>query len=493
MIIIVLEKNDPPPSFLLVPLFWNASTGFHFFREWYRILWEQNTSIIHQIVRELLYIFLILSILFDLMGAKMKKTSIFFAVLIAIVLTLSACTGGKVMKSSLERDLSPDISESSLEQLVAGNNTFAFDLYHAMLEGDANQVYSPYSISLAFAMTYAGARGDTASQMADVLGYTLSDNDLHSAFNQLDLDLAARPDQVDVSDDERFELSIANALWGQEDYQFLPEFLDLLATRYGAGMRLVDFQGNPAQARKLINNWVSDQTQKRIKDIIPAGLPDPLTRLALVNAINFNATWQHQFEPNDTRQGTFYLLDGTESTVDMMGMEDGETFSYADGEGWQAIALPYKGGLAEMVIIMPDEGNFEAFDASLSAQVYDGVISSLAPTMVYLDMPKFTFEASYGLSDALVDLGMTDAFDPGLADFSGMDGSRLLYIGDALHKAFIAVDEKGTEAAAATIVLMAMSAMPLEGIHLTIDHPFFFVIRDVPTNTILFMGRVLNP
>ena len=423
----------------------------------------------------------------------MKKTS-FFAVLITIILTLSACGGGKVSSSSLERITSPDVSASALEQLVAGNTAFAFDLYHALLASGENQNFSPYSISLAFAMTYAGAKGDTASQMADVLGYTLPGEQLHAAWNALDLALARRVEETSgLDEDDRFQLSIANSLWGQEDYQFLPEFLDLLALNYGAGMRLVDFAGDTESARRQINNWVEDQTRDRIKDILAPGSLDPLTRLALVNAIYFKATWTHEFDPNETSDAPFYLLDGGQKTVDMMELEDSESFTYADGDGWQAIALPYKGGLADMVIIMPDEGNFQAFETALDAAQYESILSTLETRNVMLHLPKFTFDTKYGLSDALIQLGMSDAFVPDLADFSGMDGTRSLYIGDAIHQAFIAVDEKGTEAAAATIVIMGMTSMPMEDVILTIDHPFFFVIRDVPTGTILFMGRVLNP
>jgi serpin B len=423
-----------------------------------------------------------------------KHLYVFFAVLITLSLSLSACGGGKVARSRLERVSAPQVPAADLEQLVAGNNAFAFDLYQAVRSPGGNQVFSPYSISLAFAMTYGGARRDTAVQMADVLHYTLSDAQFHPAFNLLDLELARRPDQAaGVDEDDRFELTIANALWGQEDWPFLPEYLDLLATNYGAGMRLVDFQDSPESARRLINDWVSDQTHKRIQDIIPPGMPDPLTRLVLANAIYFKAVWEYEFDANETADALFTLLDGETVTVDMMGLERGETLAYADGDGWQAIALPYKGGLAEMVLIVPDLGNYEAFEAALTADEYAAILSSLERQSVLLHMPKFTFEAEYGLSDALVQMGMVEAFDRDLADFSGMDGQRLLYIGDVLHKAFIAVDEKGTEAAAATIIFVMMASLPMSEITLTIDRPFFFVIRDVPTGTILFMGRVLDP
>jgi serpin B len=425
-----------------------------------------------------------------------KHLHMFFALAVAASLLLSACgpRGGEVAASNLQRVTDPDAAPAELYELVAGDNAFAFDLYQAVRTSDGNLFYSPYSISLALAMTYAGARGETASQMADVLHYTLPNDRLHSAFNTLDLDLARRPEQAaDVDKDQRFELNIVNSLWGQTGWPFLPEYLDLLALNYGAGMRLVDFQNAPESARRQINEWVSDKTNKRIKDIIPPGVLDPSTRLALANAIYFKATWEYEFDPNETSDEPFHLLDGETVSVPMMGMETGRNFAYASGNGWQAVALPYKGGLTEMVIIEPDAGNFEAFESTLTADRYDEILSALEPKKVILSMPKFTFETRYGLSDTLIQMGMQDAFDPSLADFSGMDGQRILFIGDALHEAFVAVDEKGTEAAAATVVIMGMGAMMPEGIVLTIDRPLLFFIRDVPTGTILFMGRVVDP
>jgi len=418
---------------------------------------------------------------------------IFTAVIIPALL-LSACGPGKVAESKLERVSNPNVPAADLGQLVAGNTAFAFDLYQAVRPSTGNLVYSPYSISLAFAMAYGGARGETATQMADTLHYTLPGDQFHPAFNALDLDLARRPDQVtNVDEKDRFQLSIANSLWGQDGWPFLPEYLDLLALNYGAGMRLVNFENAPESVRRQINDWVSDQTRRRIQDIIPPGMIDPSTRLVLANAIYFKATWEYEFDANETSDEPFTLLNGETVRVPMMGMETGRNFAYASGDGWQAVALPYKGGLTEMVVIVPDSGNFEAFESTLTADRYNQIVSALQPQDVNLSMPKFTFETQYGLSDTLVQMGMQDAFDPAMADFSGMDGQRDLYIGNALHKAFIAVDEKGTEAAAATVIIMQAMALMPQGIVLTIDRPFFYVIRDVPTGTILFMGRVMDP
>jgi serpin B len=425
-----------------------------------------------------------------------RPLQILFAFSIIVSLLLASCTprSSATAASKLARVTNPDATPAELTELVSGNNAFAFDLYQAMHTADGNLIYSPYSISLAFAMPYAGARAATASQMAEVLHYTLADGKLHPAFNALDLDLARRPDQAaNVNDKDRFQLSIANSLWGQDGWSFRPEYLDLLAINYGAGMRLVDFAKAPESARKQINDWVSDQTKKRIENIIPPGVLDQSTRLVLANAIYFKATWQREFDANDTADKPFHLLDGTTVLTPMMTFGHSVQLSYAAGEGWQAVALPYKGGLTEMVIIVPDSGNFAAFESTLTARRYNEIVAAFQPQSVELSMPKFKFESEYGLKDLLTGMGMTNAFDPDTADFSGIDDLHPLYIDNALHKAFIAVDEKGTEAAAATVILMAPASMPLEGIKLTIDRPFIYVIRDVPTETILFMGRVLNP
>jgi serpin B len=423
----------------------------------------------------------------------MKKYQNFLiAALIIPALLLSACGPGKIAESRLERVSHPVVGASDLEQLVAGNTAFAFDIYHAVQPTKGNLVYSPYSISLAFAMAYGGARGDTASQMADTLHFTLPGDQFHPTFDALDLDLARRPEQTGLDRKEQFQLSIANSLWGQDGWSFLPEYLDLLAANYGAGMRLVDFKNTPEDARKQINKWVSDQTKERIKDIIPPGAIDILTRMVLANAIYFKATWEHEFDANNTSDEPFHLLDGQTISAPMMGTERGENFAYAAGDGWQAIALPYKGLLTEMVIIVPETGNFETFESTLNTEGHNRILAAMQAQEVILSMPKFTFEAQLGLGDTLSAMGMQAAFDRNAADFSGINGARDLFISDAIHKAFIAVDEKGTEAAAATIVMMMEASLP-QGIILIIDRPFIFFIRDVPTGTILFMGRVMDP
>ena len=214
--------------------------------------------------------------------------------------------------------------------------------------------------------------------------------------------------------------------------------------------------------------------------------------MVLANAIYFKAIWENEFDASKTHEEPFHLLNGGTVSVPMMGMKTGENLAYAAGEGWQAVALPYKGGLTDMVVIVPDLVNFETFESTLTAERYNGILAAMQPQEVILSMPKFTFEARIGLKEFLSGMGLQAAFDLNAADFSGIDARRGLFIGDAIHNAFISVDEKSTEAAAATFIMMMQSRVP-QGIVLTIDRPFFFFIRDVPTGTILFMGRVLEP
>jgi len=382
------------------------------------------------------------------------------------------------------------VDEADLTALVSGNNAFAFDLYQALRAEDGNLFYSPYSISLALAMTYAGARGETAQQMADTLHFVLPQDRLHSAFNSLDIELSRRGEDAKGKDGGGFRLNIVNAIWGQKGYHFLTTFLDPLAENYGAGLRIQDFVGAPEESRITINNWVSDQTEGRIRDLIPQGVIDELTRLVLTNAIYFNAAWQYPFDEDLTSDGSFYPLDGGEVTVPMM--RQTELLGYTEGDGYQAVELLYDGGELSMVILLPAPGQFEAFEGALDAQQVDGIIDRLEQRQVALTMPKFEFESSFGLKEALAEMGMPVAFSES-ADFSGMTGNRDLFIADVIHKAFVSVDEAGTEAAAATAVVMTLTAVPDTPVEVTVDHPFVFLIRDIETDTILFVGRIVNP
>jgi serpin B len=240
-----------------------------------------------------------------------------------------------------------------------------------------------------------------------------------------------------------------------------------------------------------INNWASEQTEGRIKNLLPPGVITPLTRLILTNAIYFKARWENEFSERMTQDDSFYLLDGSTVTVPMMHQQT--RLAYAEGNDCQAVRLPYLGGEIAMVVLLPREGNFEAFEGSLEANKLNEIIEDMETREVKLALPKFEFEANYKLEKTLSDLGMPVAFEQGAADFSGMTGNRELFISDAIHKTFVSVDEKGTEAAAVTAIAMAMSAPPSGPVDFTANRPFIFLIQDIETGSILFIGRVLNP
>ena len=428
----------------------------------------------------------------------MKKLIIW--ALVIVLIGLGACTPtapgntikatGMTLKSEKQRNESPEIASSDIPSLTDGNGVFAFNLYKLVSQEEGNLFYSPYSISAALAMTYAGARGDTEKQIADTLQFYLSQKELHPAFNSLDRELTSRGEGAKGKDGEGFRLNIVNAIWGQKDYTFLVSFLDTLAENYGAGLRILDFINEPEQSRITINDWVSDETEGRIKDLIPQGTIDALTRLVLTNAIYFNAAWQYPFEEDATSPGVFHLVNGSEVSVPMM--EQKESFAYSKGNNYQAVELPYDGREISMVILLPDSDQFEAFEKAIDYQRIKGIIEDLEGREVRLTMPKFEFDSDFSLNKILTEMGMPVAFSSD-ADFSGMTGNKDLFISDVIHKAFVSVDEAGTEAAAATAVIMKLTAMPETPIEVTLDRPFIFLIRDIETGAILFIGRVMNP
>ncbi len=396
----------------------------------------------------------------------------------------------EVAKSSESRITSPDTTVSQMAALVSGNSAFAFNLYQQLTKTNTgNMFYSPYSISTALAMTYAGANGDTATQMAKALDFTLPQSQLHPAFNDLALQLASRGQGASGTNGKSFALNIANALWCEKTFNFLPDFLNTLGQNYGAGVNLLDFVNSPEPSRITINNWVSNETNDKINNLIPAGAITPQTRLVLTNAIYFDAAWQNPFSADKTHNGTFNLLDGSTVSVPMMNNEG--SYGYTKGSGYQAVELPYSGNQVAMDIIMPDAGNFTKFESGMTANSISGIIGNLQNGSLSLTMPKFSFDSSFSLKDALTALGMPIAFSD-QADFSGMTGNKDLTIADVVHKAYVAVDEQGTEAAAATGVIMSAMAI-LNQNTLTVDHPFIFVIRDMQTGALLFVGRVMNP
>jgi serpin B len=423
-----------------------------------------------------------------------------------VVLILAGCASGgsssgsgkppetpwQEVKSNKQRATAPEVEPADLQKLIADNSAFALALYQAVRETEGNLFFSPYSLSLALAMTYAGARADTESQMAAALHFGLPQEKLHPAFNALDLSLPrGKAKTKEGQPTEGFRLHIANALWGQTDDQFLPAFLDTLAENYGAGLQLLDFRADPEAARDTLNRWVSEQTEKKIQDLFPQGSITELTRLVLANAIYFNAAWLHPFEAERTRDGDFHLLDGGKVTVPMM--TETEMLGYAAAEGYQAVELPYAGGDFSMVVMLPAEGQFAQFEQSLDVGRVGAIVSGLQTANVHLTLPKFTYSTRLSLKQTLTAMGMKDAFVPNIADFSGMAGTRDLFIMDVLHQAYVKVDEAGTEAAAATGVVVGVTSAPPPPVEVRIDRPFLFVIRHRETGTLLFVGRVVDP
>ena len=432
---------------------------------------------------------------------RLQKTTLLLTGLFTLLLTgcaimnsTSPDTGkAQVLESNKPRVDIGNIPAADLKKLAEGNTAFTMDLYHKVQSEPGNLFYSPYSISAALAMTYAGAEGSTAEEMAAVLRFTLAQEGLHPAFNALDQKLAALAEiEIPENQGDPFQLNIANAIWGQKDFHFEEDFLDTLAENYGAGLRLLDFFSQPEDSRESINQWVSDETKEKIQDLIPQGGITSDTRLVLSNAIYFKATWAEQFLKGRTEEGIFYGLGGEEISTQMMKTGSDAYFRYYQGVGYQAVELPYIGNQASMLVIVPDQGNFEEFENQLSSNTLNQILNGLAYSPVALTFPKFEFESEISLAQILAEMGMPTAFS-NTADFSGMTGSKDLFISDVFHKAFVSVDEEGTEAAAATAVEMATSSMPESPIELTVDRPFLFLIRAQETDTILFIGRMVNP
>jgi len=367
--------------------------------------------------------------------------------------------------------------------LVAGNTRFALDLYDQLRKEDGNLFFSPFSLSTALAMTYGGARGNTAAEMADTLHFELAQERLHPAFARLQQGL-------DVSEDEDagYRLHIANALWPQKGYAFLPEFFELCQAHYRAGLQTVDYAGATEEARQTINRWVEQRTEEKIKELLKPGVLTPLTTLVLTNAIYFKGDWAAQFDKEKTTDAPFTLLDGEQVSVPLMN-QAGE-FRYTEDSAVQVLELPYAGEALSMVVVLPRQHDgLPALEKSLSAKKLADWLSKLRPRTVRVGLPRFKMTSEFKLNEVLQALGLRGAFTGG-ADFSGMTGSRDLFISAVVHKAFVDVNEEGTEAAAATGVVMLKGGLPPA---FRADHPFLFLIRDVRTGSILFFGRVLNP
>jgi serpin B len=395
-------------------------------------------------------------------------------------------SGVRLVKAETGRVQSPDVTDGQISDLVRGNNEFAFEMYREQ-GGSENLVFSPYSISLAFSMAYAGARGETETQMAETLGF-LPQETQHPAFNAVESRMSGLGEKGD-DPSPPFRLNVANSAWGQEGFRFEQAYLETLAEQYGAGMRSTDF-GQPERASEEINAWVEDETEDRIKDLITPESVSPPTRLVLANAVYFKAALASSFVQEKTEDGTFALPGGGEVTVPLM--RQTSYLPYAEGEGYQAVRLPYKAGAADMLVVLPEEGRFEEIEGRLDAVLLDEVDAKMDPdAYVRLTMPRFDFETQLGLVPLLRSMGMKLPFG-GAADFGGITREASLFIGDARHKANITVDEKGTEAAAATFLAFPTSGPPpLQ--EMTANRPFLFAVTERETGAVLFLGRVTDP
>jgi serpin B len=407
---------------------------------------------------------------------------------------LSACGDDEASASELVMSKAPRTSAdpAAASEAASALSLFSTDLYAILERTEGNLVFSPYSAAVALAMTRNGAAGETLDQMSAVL-HANQAGDLDAGLNAIDQALATRPGEYKWADETvKLELATANQLWGQRDYPFHDAFLDKLAASYGAGIRLVDYIKATEDARKAINAWVSDQTRERIPELIPEGVLDSDTRLVLTNAIYLNAPWMHRFNKDATAPGPFTRLEG--STVEARLMRLSEELRFAKGSGYQAVELPYIDGSLSMLVIVPDSGKFADFQSAFSADTLETIVSDLKTAQVKLAFPRFEYRTQASLKDALKEMGMSIAFEPGLADFSAMspDGKNL-FIQDVIHEAFIAVDEDGTEAAAATAVVVGRTSAPQDIVELTVDRPFLYAIRDNDTGAILFLGRLLDP
>lgn len=412
-------------------------------------------------------------------------------VLILVVVMATAADS-----QAMEKATSMEKTDKRL--VAAGNNKFALELYTKLRSREGNLFFSPYSISTALAMAYAGARGETETEMAKVLhfptvpGETVAVNDkfarmrFHSVFGNIVKDLNVRGRKGG------YELTVANALWGQKGYRFLEEFLELIKTNYDGQLNEIDFIRATEAARKAINVWVEKKTNNKIKNLIRKGVLSSMTRLVLTNAIYFKGNWARQFKEDRTKKTPFTLADGRKMDVAMMNQTG--RFKYMETESFQGLELPYVDDELSMIILLPKEfDGLDEFEKTLTVENLSEWMDELRNREVRVSIPKFKMTSQFGLASVLKSMGMIDAFSAN-ADFSGMNGKRDLFISAVIHKAYVDVNEEGTEAAAATAVTMKLTSVgPTRIPVFRADHPFLFLIRDNHSGSILFIGRVMNP
>jgi serpin B len=374
-----------------------------------------------------------------------------------------------------------------MQRLVQGNSAFALDLYQKVNDIEGNIFFSPYSISTAFAMIYAGAQSETQKQMSGVFHFSLDPHQLHPSFSELQLHFQK------LQENRPFRLNITNALWIQKEYKLLQTFVELSQKYYQANLFHLDFRKNPDDSRLKINDWIEDITKDKIKDLLPGGAINTLTRLVLTNTIYFKAEWQNSFNPHNTKDQDFWITPGDNIKVQMMSQKD--HFGYWENEDLQILEMPYIRKDLSMVVFLPKKKDgLPDLESNLNTKTLDIWISELIQQNVKVFFPKFTTSQNIDLKKILKALGMVDAFGEN-ADFSGIEPKKNLYINDALHKAFIDVDERGTEAAAATAVSVGVTSIqpPKVVPEFRADHPFIYIIKDNKTKTILFLGRLTRP
>jgi len=390
------------------------------------------------------------------------------------------------MSDECKAMLKSDCKEACDLSVVDANNEFALDLYKELKASDGNIFYSPWSILSALAMTYEGAMGQTAEEMREVLHLPGDDETRRNSFKEVQ-------DGIN-KEDKDYELYTANALWPQTGYSFLDSYINTIRTYYGGEVTALDYVSETEESRQTINSWVEEKTNDKIMDLIPAGVLGPLTRMVLTNAIYFKGTWVMQFDEEDTTDQDFHVSPEETVTAQMMSLTGDEArFNYAEDEDVQFLELPYEGEEVSMLVILPRENDLEYVEGSLSADDISRWRSDLSEQEVHVYLPKFKLETKYFLPEVLKELNMVDAFDSEVADFSGMDGTTDLFISDVIHQAFVEVNEEGTEAAAATAVIVGRtSAQPRHKVFIA-DHPFIFIIQEKETGNILFMGRVTDP
>jgi serpin B len=386
-------------------------------------------------------------------------------ILLAIILLSSILAGQSHAIAQYGTEGSP---------MARSNNTFAFNLYQRVKEQGGNLIFSPYSISQALGMLYLGAGGTTQQQIAETLALPAPED---VDFVELSSVMNAPPQFDGIT----FQLNVANALWAQQGYALHPDYVNSLSEYYGVQLEEVDFSA-PDQTAQIINQWVSDQTQDKINNLVDPSSLDPLTRLILVNAIYLNAGWAMMFDENATQDGSFTLLDGSQATVPMMHVYN--QFSYVGTESYQVAELDYQQPNFAMIVILPDQGQFEAVEAMLSNQLFMSYNLNLA-------LPRFKYDTSLDLAETLSVMGMPAAFSAE-ADFSGI-ADEGLFVNSVIHRAYISVDEKGTEAAAATEIGMGGGGPPNQPIIFNADRPFIYIIYENSSGAILFVGRVVDP